>query len=92
MNESGCKNCPVAPCDAQYRGSRCAALRSKHNLGDPKTNADRIRAMSNEELASWITKLFKESIAGSKVDCELDEAFENDLLDFFNLPSEGAFK
>ncbi len=51
---SGCLKCPVNEfdCDAQYRGSRCAALRAKEGVDfDPKTNADRIRAMSDEKLA-----------------------------------------
>lgn len=52
MNGSGCKNCPVKPCETMnYRGSACAAQRAKFGLGDPKTNADRIREMSDEELA-----------------------------------------
>ena len=52
MNGSGCKNCPVNHCETMnYRGSTCAAQRAKFGLGDPKTNADRIRAMSDEELA-----------------------------------------
>ena len=50
MNESGCKTCPVRECDAVYRSSRCATYRDKHGLGDPKTNADRIRYMSDERL------------------------------------------
>lgn len=59
MNRSGCKNCPVNPCEtALYRGSVCMAQRHKLGLGDPMTNADRIRAMSDEELAEFIsTKL-----------------------------------
>lgn len=52
MNGSGCKNCPVKPCETMnYRGSACAAQRAKFGLGDPMTNADRIRAMTDEELA-----------------------------------------
>ena len=52
MNGSGCKNCPVKPCETMnYRGSACAAQRAKFGLGDPKTNADRIRDMTDEELA-----------------------------------------
>lgn len=57
----GCKNCPVyAKCTVTYRGSACAALRSTYGLdNDPEftTNADRIRAMSDEELACFIKKL-----------------------------------
>ena len=52
MNGSGCKNCPVKPCHTlHYRGSYCAEQRAQHGLGDPLTNADRIRAMSGEEMA-----------------------------------------
>lgn len=51
----GCKNCPAyAKCTVTYRGSACAALRGTYGLdSEPEiiTNADRIRAMSNEELA-----------------------------------------
>ena len=63
MNGSGCKSCPVKPCETMnYRGSACAAQRAKFGLGDPMTNADRIRAMSDEELA----KLLLNACIGSK--------------------------
>jgi hypothetical protein len=59
MKGSGCKNCPVNPCETMnYRGSTCAAQRAKFGLGDPQTNADRIRAMSDVELAKWIDNFF----------------------------------
>lgn len=55
MNGSGCKNCPVSPCHTlYYRGSYCCEQRAKHGLGDPMTNADRIRSMTDEELAKII--------------------------------------
>ena len=51
----GCRNCPeYAKCTVAYRGSACAALRGTYGIdSDPEivTNADRIRAMSDEELA-----------------------------------------
>ena len=54
MNGSGCKNCPVNPCHTlYYRGSYCCEQRAKHGLGDPMTNADRIRSMTDEELADF---------------------------------------
>ena len=57
MNGSGCKNCPVKPCHTlYYRGSYCAEQRAKHGLGDPQTNADRIRAMTDDELAMWMAE------------------------------------
>ena len=57
MNGSGCKNCPVNPCHTlHYRGSYCAEQRAKYGLGDPQTNADKIRAMTDEELAMWMSE------------------------------------
>ena len=55
MNGSGCKNCPVNPCETiNYRGSTCAAQRAKYGLGDPMSNAERIRSMTDEEFAKFI--------------------------------------
>lgn len=55
MNGSGCKNCPVSPCHTlYYRGSYCCEQRAKRGLGDPITNADRIRSMTDEELAELL--------------------------------------
>ena len=57
----GCKNCPAyAKCTVTYRGSACAALRSTYGIDtDPEiiTNADRIRAMSDEELSEFISRI-----------------------------------
>ena len=58
----GCKNCPAfAKCTVTYRGSGCAALRSTYGVETgPEiiTNADRIRKMSDDELAKFLaTKL-----------------------------------
>ena len=56
----GCKNCPAyAKCTVTYRGSACSALRSTYGIDtDPEiiTNADRIRAMSDEELLDFMKK------------------------------------
>lgn len=53
-----CKGCPAyAKCTVTYRGSACAALRGTYGIdSDPEivTNADRIRAMSDEELAAFL--------------------------------------
>ena len=57
MTIGGCekRDCPAFDkCTAQYRGSRCAALRYSYGLDDPKTNYDRIISKSPEELAEWI--------------------------------------
>ena len=65
----GCKNCPAyAKCTVTYRGSACAALRSTYGLdNDPEftTNADRIRAMSDKELARFLAEVeYRRSAAG----------------------------
>ena len=60
----GCNKCPAyEKCTVSYRGSACAALRSTYGLDTDQeivTNADRILAMSDENLAyflaySWAT-------------------------------------
>ena len=53
---NGCRKCPAfAKCTVyEYRGSQCAAIRSTYGIeSDPEiiTIADRIREMSDEELA-----------------------------------------
>lgn len=51
----GCATCPVEHCQTlTYRGSTCMAQRAKLGLGDPWNNGDRIRAMSDEELADGL--------------------------------------
>lgn len=54
----GCKNCPAyAKCIVTYRGSAYAALRGTYGVDDDPeivTNADHIRAMSDEELADFM--------------------------------------
>ena len=54
----GCKNCPAyAKCTVTYRGSACSALRSTYGIDTAPeiiTNADRIRDMSDEELAVFL--------------------------------------
>lgn len=58
MSRSGCKTCPVVRCDTvTYRGSRCKELRAVHGLGDPKTNADAIREMTDEQLCEALLHL-----------------------------------
>lgn len=55
MNSSGCKNCPVKPCHTlHYRGSYCAEQRAKFGLGDPMTNGEKIRSMSDRELSEFV--------------------------------------
>lgn len=75
MNGSGCKNCPVKPCETMnYRGSACSAQRAKFGLGDPQTNADRIRSMTDEELAdNWMRDFVVCHRCAYCYECECDE-------------------
>ncbi len=54
----GCKFCPAfGTCEAHYRGSSCAAMRSRYGIdSNPEiiTNADNIRTMDDEELAEFL--------------------------------------
>lgn len=61
MNGHGCKTCPVKACDAMYRGSRCKSYRDRLGLGDPKTEIDKIREMSDDELEELVAKLHNQS-------------------------------
>ena len=64
---SGCYNCPVKGCTAAYRGSGCAHLRDLAGVDiDPKTNADCLRAMTDEELEDQLV-LEMEGVAPCKM-------------------------
>lgn len=100
MNGSGCKNCPVRPClTLNYRGSTCSAQRAKYGLGDPMTNADRIRTMSDEELAKILnafTEYFSECNRSADevdcTDCELNnlcQLHEGKAIEWLQQPAEG---
>lgn len=56
----GCKKCPAFnKCTVTYRGSACAALRGSYGIDtDPEilTNAEKIRSMSDDELAILLLK------------------------------------
>ena len=58
----GCKNCPAyAKCIVTYRGSACAALRGTYGVDDDPeivTNADRLRAMSDEGLQAFLWEVY----------------------------------
>ena len=98
MNGSGCKNCPVKPCETMnYRGSTCSVQRAKLGLGDPKTKADRIRAMSDEELAASLAKTIIDAIlhahnmaeASKDVPAEMIENLAEEYLEWLKQPAEG---
>lgn len=97
----GCKNCPAyAKCTVTYRGSACAALRGTYGIdSDPEIaiNADRIRAMSNAEMARFIKALM---FSDFKPDCkkstffsaehkpECDEDCVSCIMDWLHQPAE----
>ena len=85
----GCKNCPAyAKCTVTYRGSSCAALRSTYGIdSDPEliTNADKIRDMSDEELAVFLcaVKFRRETILNVP-----DFLYIKDAHDWLQQPAE----
>ena len=98
----GCKNCPAyAKCTVTYRGSACSALRSTYGIDtDPEiiTNADRIRDMSDEELANtmYSNPIFIVCDAVCKGDCAAidtlndtkEDACKRTILEWLRQPSE----
>ena len=88
----GCKNCPAyAKCTVTYRGSACAALRGTYGIdSDPEiiTNADRIRAMTDEELDMFLRNVKNRAriiSLGNKI--ELLKELVN--MDWLQQPAEG---
>lgn len=92
----GCKNCPAyAKCTVTYRESACTALRSTYGIDtDPEiiTNADRIRAMSDEELAKFLCNF--RSCDSSEHPCNGCQAEpycmigHNGMIDWLQQPAE----
>lgn len=98
MNGSGCKNCPVQMCvTLTYRGSMCASQRAKLGLGDPATNADRIREMSDEELYLWAKKQIGCGfdffpcgvVCEGKCESYSDEDCKAKIMNWLQQPAEG---
>lgn len=95
----GCKDCPAfAKCTVTYRGSACAALRGTYGLdSDPEiiTNADRIRTMSDEELAEELVieieglfpSLVYVPMATGNIYISRDKA-EKEMLEYLQQPAE----
>lgn len=89
----GCKNCPAyAKCIVTYRGSACAALRGTYGVDDDPeivTNADRIRAMSDGELAGFLCAVMTaECCDRSCPGRETCEPGHKGLLDWLQQPAE----
>lgn len=56
MLSAGCKHCPVKDCQTiQYRGSACSAARARAGADfDPLTHGERLRRVSDTELAAFL--------------------------------------
>lgn len=91
MKGSGCYNCPVKGCTATYRGSRCAHVRELAGVGfDPKTNADHIRVLSDEQLRDFLYSYkFYEMCDEGCEKCNYNGDCEKRLLDWLRKPVEG---
>ena len=87
MNGSGCKTCPGKDeCRAQmYRGRMCRDNRAKHGYGDPFTNGDRVRTMTDEELANF---LHEECCPSEHRDGVCDEDCKNCWLRYLQKTAE----
>lgn len=85
MNGSGCNTCPAKDeCRAQlYRGEMCKDNRAEYGLGDPFTNADRIRTMSDKELAERLCAMICPDVHGL-----CDEECKNCWLKWLQQPAE----
>ena len=56
---SGCAVCPVKSCTAMYRGSYCSAKRAWAGVDfDPKTNAEELVGMTEDELLEALAEYF----------------------------------
>lgn len=77
-----------------YRGSACAALRGTYGIdSDPEivTNADRIRAMSDEELAKFISIQSDDCLCSDNSKCDYHcggDSCLKVLLDWLQQPAE----
>ena len=94
----GCKNCPAfAKCTVTYRGSDCDALRSTYGVEtDPEiiTNADRIRGMSDEELAEFLCHFRSDDVVEHACSgCKAEpycRSGHNGMIDWLQQPAEEA--
>lgn len=89
MAGSGCHDCPVRDCDTlMYRGSRCAALRNAAGLGDPMTNAERIRQMSDDELCHLLLAFELDEVCITGRDCTASTHCSQCIMDWLREPAE----
>ena len=54
----------------------------------PQTNADRIRGMTDEELAKWLDNLINHCCGGTCVNCFMQEACQTSMMAWLKSPVE----
>ena len=72
-------------------GERCLHFIDRTKWADGvKTNADRIRAMSDEELAKWLLLFVRSCGAVNGNNIEWADGMEEKMLDMLQQPAEGG--
>lgn len=88
----GCKDCPVyEKCEVTYRSSACEALRASYEVhSDPEvvTNADKIRSMTDEELAELLERCEGEGYQDSSITPTNEYGYHMDMLEWLKQPAE----
>ena len=91
-----CHHCKT-PDEAYFiEGSDCDKFNQQINI-PPMTNADRIRAMSDKELADWLARTqianVAEALAVAKIPYELEDGLKDevakDCMEWLKQPVEG---
>ena len=73
-----CPHCVFEKTEANCRG----CFEGSHYRPKPITNADRIRSMSDEELAEWLDKLITHCNDGPCFNCFMQKACLTSMLDW----------
>ena len=73
-----CPHCVFEKTEANCRG----CFEGSHYRPKPITNAERIRSMSDEELAEWLDKLITHCNDGPCFNCFMQKACLTSMLDW----------
>lgn len=80
------------PCNECLSGKGCNDAPTKWEAAEhykPYTNADRIRDMSDEELAKWLLLFVRSCGAVNGNNIEWADGMEEKMLDMLQQPAEG---
>lgn len=75
------------PCDAQYYDTAIAALSSVKD-SPAKNNADKIRSMTDEELAELLERCEGEGYQDSSITPIMENGYHVDMLEWLKQPAE----